>query len=223
MKIVINTYYKNTIALNHLLESMQQCEEYNNYEIIVISGGFYNLDNYEIKKNNNLTMITCNHNSIDFTGLITLLELFHENEDDYYFYMHDTCKVGNNFYKKLKSINLSNVSSIRIYKGDSMNIGVYSQKIINTFKDFLLSKKNTDEKRCAEFKVNSAEDHIFKNDSNNIVLDNFEGSYIIDGPCNYYSSGVMRRVEYYPNIDIYKFKANYGQLGWDINCMILNA
>ena len=42
MKIVINSHNKSSIALNHLLESMQMYEEYNNYEIIIIIGGYYN-------------------------------------------------------------------------------------------------------------------------------------------------------------------------------------
>ena len=29
------------------------------------------------------------------------------------------------------------------------------------------------------------------------------------GPIDYYNSGVMRIVEYYPNIDLYKIKANW--------------
>ena len=69
-----------------------------------------------------------------------MLELYN-NTNEYYVYLHDTCKIGKNFYNKIKSIDLSNVSSIKINKSFSMNIGIYSQRIINEFKDFLLSKK----------------------------------------------------------------------------------
>ena len=143
MKIVINSYIKNTIALNHLLDSMRKQNEFSCYDVIVMIGGYYNNKCYEtyhsIEKINNITYIRCNHNSIDFTGLITLLELYNKNENDHYFYLHDTCKIGNNFYKKLASIDLTNVSSIKLNKWFSMNMGIYSQKIINRFKDFLLS------------------------------------------------------------------------------------
>ena len=90
-----------------------------------------------------------------------------------------------------------------------MNIGIYSQQIINKFKDFLLSKKNTDENKCMEFKsINYTEDYIFNNDPNNYTLDNYDDwNYV--GPIDYYNSGVMRIVEYYPNIDLYKIKANW--------------
>ena len=55
--------------------------------------------------------------------------------------MHDTCRVGEQFFKKLKSIDLTNVSSIMMTRPYSMNIGIYSQKIINEFKDFLQAQK----------------------------------------------------------------------------------
>ena len=63
-----------------------------------------------------------------------------------------------------------------------------------------------------EFKVNSNEDYIFNNDINNFVLDNYENlSYT--GPTDYYNTGTMRIVEYYPNLDLYKIKSNWGQGG----------
>jgi hypothetical protein len=236
MKIVINSHIKATIALNHLLESMKALEEFPNYEIIIMIGGYYHINNYEIEKVDNLTYIKCNHNSIDFTGLITLMELYNSNSNvdnndnndnninididinEHYFYMHDTCKVGPNFFKKLESIDLTNVSTIKINRWCSMNIGIYSQRIINQFKDFLLSKKNTDESRVLEFKsVNHQEDFIFYNDPNNTTLDNY-WSRDHSEPVDYYKTGTMRVVEYYPNIDLYKIKANWegfrGQPKW---------
>jgi hypothetical protein len=217
MKIVINSHNKSEIALNHLLESMKLYNDYNDYKIIIIIGGFYNNKNYEIKKDRNITYIYCYHNSIDFTGLITLVELFNDDIDEYYFYLHDTCRIGENFYKKLKSIQLTNVSSIKIKNRSSMNIGIYSQKIINKFKDFLLYKKNTDESRCMEFKcINYNEDYIFENDDNNIILDNYN-DHIYTGPTDYYKTGTMRIVEYFPNLDLYKMKANWGQGVWTLN------
>jgi len=214
MKIVINSHAKSDIALKHLIESMQLCKEYSQYEIIVAIGGYYSIKNYEISKNENITYIKCNHNSIDFTGLITLAELFSENIDEYYLYLHDTCKVGENFYKKIKSIALTNIVSIRINRGPSMNIGIYSQKIINDFKDFLMKNKNTDENKLMSFKKNAIllEDYIFKNDKKNIVLDNYRGRNITS-PTDYYNTKTMRIVEYYPNLDLYKIKANWNEKG----------
>ena len=164
----------------------------------------------------NVTVIRCNHNSIDFTGLIALLEIFHGNKDDQYLYLHDTCRVGDDFFKKLRNIDLDGVSSIKLRIRDSMNMGIYSQSLINRFKDFLLSKKNRDKERCMFFKsINYAEDHIFEQDPQNRILDNYHG-HSFTGPCDYYSTGTMRRVEHFPNLDLYKIKANWGQGTWTL-------
>jgi hypothetical protein len=218
MKIVINSHNKSNIALNHMLQSMQMYEEYNEYDIIIVIGGYYNdTIYYEILKNKNITTIKCNHNSIDFTGLITLLELYSVNINEYYLYLHDTCKIGQDFYNKIKSIDLNNVSSIKINKRNSMNIGIYSQKIINEFKDFLLQKKNTDESKCMQFKsIDYNEDYIFDNDKNNILLNDYDG-FIYTGPIDYYNTGTMRLIEYFPHLDLYKMKANWGQGYWTLN------
>jgi hypothetical protein len=212
MKIVINSHIKSEIALVHLLESMTIQKEFIDYDVVVIIGGYYNNNGYEIEKKDNITYIKCNYNSIDLTGLIALMELYYDNDNEHYFYLHDTCKVGNNFYKKLKSIDLTKISSIKINKNFSMNIGIYSQIIINNFKDFLLSRKNLDENRLIEFKLIGVgeEDYIFKHDYNNQILENYNGNNYT-GPIDYYNTGTMRRVEYYPNIDLYKIKANWGQ------------
>ena len=156
---------------------------------------------------------------INFILLLEIYEskLFDYILDDYYFYMHDTCKIGNNFFNKISSINLENVSSLRIKKIFSMNIGVYSQKIINDFKNFLLTKKNTEENRCMEFKsINNQEDYIFDNDENNRTIEDYNNNIrVYKNPVNYYNNGTMRIVEYYPNIDLYKIKANWNQ-GWTL-------
>jgi len=50
MKIVINSHNKSSLALNHLLDSMQKYMDFVDYEIIIVIGGFYELPNYELEK-----------------------------------------------------------------------------------------------------------------------------------------------------------------------------
>jgi hypothetical protein len=64
--------------------------------------------------------------------------------------------------------------------------------------------------------VDFNEDYIFNNDTNNKVLNNYNG-LIYTGPTDYYNTGTLRRVEYYPNLDLYKMKANWGQGTWTLN------
>jgi hypothetical protein len=209
MKIVINSHNKSQIALDHLLESMKKHEEFYTYDVIIAIGGYYDYPDYKIEKVDNITYIYCNHNSIDYTGLIALYELYSKNEEQY-FYLHDTCRVGDDFFKKLKSLTLEGVAHVKLNRNFSMNMGVYAQNLINKFGYYLLTKKNTDESRCMEFKIHFEEDFIFNNSSEGYVLDNYNG-WNYTGPTDYYGTGVMRIVEYYPNIDLYKMKANWGQ------------
>jgi len=209
MKIVINSHKKGYRALSHLLESMKIPDEFRDFELLVVIGGHFELPNYEIEFDNNITYIRCNHNSIDFTGLIALSELNYFNQEERIFYMHDTCVIGRDFYKKLKEIDLTNISTMRIHKNSSMNMGIYSQKIISQFKNFLLDNKNTEESKCMEYKYKgiSNEDFIFLNDPNTFTIGDWNG-WIHTDPIDYYKTGTMRVVEYHPHLDMYKIKAN---------------
>lgn len=210
MIIVINSHNKSDIARNHLLDSIKQYDQYKSFKIIIVIGGYYSLPTYEITSEDNITYIKANHNSIDFTGLITLLELYSNNIDDYYFYMHDTCKVGPQFFEKISKINLENISSIKINRDYSMSMGIYSQRIINNNEIKLKEFKNTSENDIHRYKFNAVcfEDFIFNSDNNNRILDNFNNN-ITTGPTDYYKTGVMRITEYYSHLDLYKFKANW--------------
>lgn len=208
--IVINSHINSSIALNHLLDSMKLYSNFYSYEIIICLGGYYELKDYDIKKEGNITYIKCYHNSIDFTGLITIYELY-KTSKNIYLYLHDTMKVGSNFFNKLKDINLNNITSIRINNIHSMNIGFYTQYIINFYKYFLLSKKNINKDMEKYHKIKSDEDYIFDSDNHNIVLDNYKYDYSKSSePIDYYKTGILRVIEYYENIDIYKMKANWG-------------
>jgi hypothetical protein len=76
IKIIINSHIDGSIALNHLIKSMRKYKESYQFEIIVFIGGYFDLPNFDIYINDNITFIKCNHNSIDFTGLIALYELY---------------------------------------------------------------------------------------------------------------------------------------------------
>jgi hypothetical protein len=211
MKIVINSHIRSDIARAHFLESIQKYTEYKNYEFIIVIGGYYNLSDYEITKEDNITYIKVNHNSIDYNGLIALYELYSQ-ESEYYLYLHDTCRVGPDFFRKLQNINLDNITSLSLTRFPSMNIGIYSQKIINASHDFLLSRKNKNENALYQFKkwAIEEEDRVFKNDPNTKIIDNHHNR-IITGPTDYYGTGTMRIVEYYSNLDLYKIKSCWGQ------------
>lgn len=213
--IVINSNATSEHALTHLIDSLKMDMRYKNYKIIVFIGGFYDLSDYEFETNDNITYIKCNYNSLDMTSFIALSELHSNDVENKYLCLHDTCKVGNKFFDMIEKINFENMTSIRINKKFSNNIGFYSQKIINQNKSFLKSIK-TNKTIDVEFKkmIVGYEDVIFKNDKNNVLLDNYD-NWQYTGPTDYYNTGTMRIVEHYPNLDLYKIKANWGS-GWTV-------
>lgn len=220
--IVINSNVTSTHALPHLLESLKTDQRYTNYKILVFIGGHYQLSDYEIETSNNITTIKCNYNTLDFTSFIALSELYTNDVNNIYLYLHDTCKVGTKFFDKIEKIDFTNITSIRINKGFSNNIGFYTQEIINKNKQFLQTiKTNNPVNIELKKKIISYEDKIFRDDLNNIVLDNYEG-WQYTGPTDYYNTGTMRIVEHYPNLDLFKIKANWGQAWKDGNWILNN-
>jgi hypothetical protein len=211
INIVINTYINNTAALNHLLDSLKKCTNFASCNVYVFIGGYYSIDGYEKTIEDNITYIKCNHNSIDFTGLIGVLE-FLPKVDEYYFYLHDTCVVGPNFINNVTDIDLNQATSLRLKEFPSMNIGVYSNNIIHENKDILITLKNTDENRTQEFKMKGVEmeDMVFRNDKNNKLINNRDHYVKTEGPVDYYNTGVQRIIEHY-DLDFLKIKANWHQ------------
>ena len=92
------------ILLNSLLDS-----GINSENIFVIEGGY---DERIITKEKNYTHIQTNQNSLEYTGLIDIVE--YELKSDYWFNIHDTCKVGKNFKEQneyLKTVGINEIKN----------------------------------------------------------------------------------------------------------------
>ena len=170
-------------------------------------GGY---DEYKkIENNTGVNVYQVPHNSFDFTGLISVIEL--DLKSDYWFLMHDTCYVGDRFYNEIMKHNHI-TNTIRLTSdGFTMNMGSYKQEYLDSIQDQVLSFKNTDysEAAVAKFKVNNIhwEDTLLVSKSpayNNTCR-------IVSDGTDVYSTGVIRIKEYYQDIDLYKIKANWEQ------------
>lgn len=199
-------FYKITqpIIVNSLIESGVPEED-----IYFFIGG-YN-EYRKIHKRQNIYEV--NHNSFDFTSLISVIEL--ELEADYWFLLHDTCYVGPNFYKKVLSSNYSSDVIALTEHGFSMNIASYKQSYINDKKTEILQFKNVNydiesinniKRLCVHL-----EDILIKN-SNSVSY--YTTSGYSEGPYDFYKNGTMRIIEHYPDIDLHKVKSNW--IGKDI-------
>jgi hypothetical protein len=205
MKLVINSHKNSSRALEVLLKSLPAKA---GIEIIICIGGFYDSIPYEIKKENNITTIKCNHNSIDWTAFITLLET-NIIPDVHIFYMHDTCKAGPNFLEKISKINLVNVSTMSIsHESMTMNIGFYSIAYLKKQRPFIIRQKNTSESQIQEFKSRAieTEGYLFNKNPNHKKL---ISNPVISEPTDFYGTGILRIVKYYETIDLYKIQANW--------------
>ena len=149
------------------------------------------------------------HNSLDFTGLITVVEL--GLDSDWWFLLHDTTYVGPRFYKNLQALDLTEetvpLSIHNVHPG--ANMGLYSREFISANKDKILSLKNPSklDEDVHKFKrmLVETEDDLFRGASKS--LNGVAPKYI--GPKDFYGTGQQRLIEHFQNIDLYKVKANW--------------
>lgn len=215
IKICINStkdYSEKTIPI--LVESLLESGISSN-NIFVIEGGYKKRE--IIKKNTHVHILT-NHNSIDYTGLIDIVE--NEMESDYWFNIHDTCRVGRNFKELLQNIPESFPDKIALAFHPSMNIGSYKYSYLKQNKNKLLHLKNTDYSRetIQYWKKKGAEieDYLLhkSKDSSTLVYNCNLLTKINIIKENWYGTETKRITEYYSNLDLYKSKSNWNRKSW---------
>jgi hypothetical protein len=181
--------------------------------IHVFSGGY---DSYSYEKRL-YHYHKLDHNSYEYSPLITIIEK--ELESEYWFLMHDTCKVGPSFKKLVYSIPESRPEKIALTAHPSMSIGSYRYDylISNPVKQKLLAIKNTDYSYDAmidwKFWGIPHEDYIlFKTEPPAHFYSPEMGTLynmeVIDYN-NWYGTDTVRRTEYFKNLDLYKNKSNW--------------
>ncbi len=177
-------------------------------DIYFFIGGYDRVHGYITKEGVNC--IEVDQNSIDYTGLIAVLDL--NIQADYWFLMHDTCKVGPNFYSCIMNYKYDNIPAISLNKELSMNMGAYSWDYLQAIKAELTYFRNTDfsEESIRKWKDIgiTCEDKFLEGYRKQYHFD--PANRIVGSPIDFYGTGVERVVEYFQNIDLYKIKAN----GW---------
>lgn len=178
-------------------------------DIYFFIGGYNNYN--KIYNKDNINVYEVPHNSMDFTGLISVIELGLINDSNYWFLLHDTCYVGSEFNNILKSKIYHSDAVILTNDGFSMNIGLYKNTYIENKSSEILKLKNIDytvdglmnHKRVL---INS-EDIFIKNFKTNFYLNS--KPRITTNADNFYQNNIKRICEYFPDIDLYKIKANW--------------
>jgi hypothetical protein len=164
----------------------------------------------EYKKIDNslgVNLYHANHNSIDITGLISVLDL--NIDSDYWFLLHDTCTVGLNFAKSISSMHYDDRTITMTSDGLSMCMGAYPKSILLENREKILSLKNIDYTdnglQNAKKTAIKTEDYFLHPKTRFFNTK----PRVTNGPVDFYGNGVMRIIEYFPDIDLYKIKANW--------------
>lgn len=199
-----------------IVDSLLECQ-IDSKNIFVIEGGH---EQRTIEEKDTYTHIFTNHNSLEYTGLIDIVE--YEMVSDYWFNIHDTCKVGKNFKKLLYNIPNNLPEKIALRSHPSMSIGSYKYEYLIKHRQRLLDIKNTDYSReslqhwkqkgiCMEdymlYKLQDVDTFRY----NPEISDS--GWNIIDGE-DWYQTNIKRRIEYHPTLDLYKSKSNWEVKSW---------
>lgn len=226
MKFLINSHVNNKKAVDLLFQSLRRCEEFDRYQFIVCMGGHEPIDTYEHTTKDNVTTILCGHNSIDFTALVTAIDYDAPDlfcEDDHYFYMHDTCIVGDRFLKIIHSRTDHDLIGMKLLSSGShsKNMGLYSHKLLTANSKFLYKRaKNTDYTNLEHYKTQGFrwEDQLFKHGKNGVVIDDYysdspshvkhlnHGYFVYIG--DVYNNSTTRAVLYFNDLDLYKLHSN---------------
>ena len=156
------------------------------------------------------------HNSYEYSPLIEVVDK--QIQADYWFLIHDTCKVGPKFKELIYNIPPERPDKVAMRLTPSMSIGAYKYEYLLTVKDKLMSIRNTDLSRESLKKWKywgvSAEDYILWQTEPTPSIYNGndkDGEWELVGYENWFGTDVVRRTEYYPSLDLYKNKSNWGQ------------
>jgi hypothetical protein len=179
-------------------------------DIFVFNSGF---DVFNMEIIDGITHYYLDHNSYEYSPLIEICDK--EFSSEYWFLIHDTCKVGPKFKELLNNIPESKPEKLSLKTSPAMSIGLYRYDYLQTLKDKLLSIKNTDYSPQSMMKwkkwgVHNEDFILWKSSPKPIVYNNNDNWEIVDYE-NWFNTKITRRTEYYPSLDLYKNKSNWGQ------------
>lgn len=101
--------------------------------IHIFIGGY---KSFATAKKKDIRYYFVDHNSFDYTALITITEMG-LLMPDYWFLLHDTCRVGPNFLRLIRMFS-GRPDKIALKHFPSMNIGLYSSTYLYSKKEEIL-------------------------------------------------------------------------------------
>ena len=181
-------------------------------EILIVNGG---QDDWQVDHWGDVPMICTPQNSFEYTPLIEIVE--HRLDSPFWFLLHDTCIAGPAF-KELVYEPPKGFEKVAMKHTPSMSIGLYSMPYLMHHKDRLMAIKNMDSSPRAlqgwkQWGVPNEDYMLWK------LQDVPTGLYHPDkhgpdewnyqGHADVYGTGMERRIEYFPQLDLSKAKSNW--------------
>lgn len=218
--VLINSHNKSKVALEWLLRSVYSKTNDSNLRILIVVGGAPNTTIYEETERNESCprVYRCyvKHNSIDFTGMLALIEYQEEinklmgEMPDRWFYMHDTCELED--YKRFANRFKETTKTTRLLTTQpSMNMGIYTHKDILKSKKLIMEHRSTNNptvEEIHELKQRGVvdEDAVFKALQ---IGESMSGVDTLNERFSYPGSTVKRIIEVYRDVGLKKYKANF--------------
>lgn len=182
--------------------------------ILIVNGGWE--DSLALTDYEGVPMLLTPQNSFEYTPLIEIVS--NNINSDYWFLLHDTCIAGPSFYTLALSLPVDVPEKVALKGTPSMSIGLYRMDYLMRHKERLLAIKNTN---CSPealqswkqwgvpnedymlWKLDDAPTHVYHPDRHGPDEWNYQGHSDV------YKTGFARRIEYFPQLDLYKAKSNW--------------
>jgi hypothetical protein len=182
-------------------------------EILIVNGGQTVRANTSYK---GVPMLLTQQNSFEYTPLIEIVE--HSMESEYWFLLHDTCIAGPTFKALVYHPPVDAPEKVAMKQTPSMSIGLYRYDYLMAHKDRLLAIKNMDSSPDALqqwkqwgvpnedymlWKLQDVPCHTYHPELHGPDEWNYQGH------ADPYGTGMQRRIEYFPQLELAKAKSNW--------------
>ncbi len=182
-------------------------------EILIVNGGQTVCTSTNYK---GVPMLLTQQNSFEYTPLIEIVE--HSMDGEYWFLLHDTCIAGPLFKQLAYEPPVERPEKVAMKQTPSMSIGLYRHDYLMAHKDRLMAIKNMDSspealQQWKQWGVPNEDYMLWKLQDVpcHVYHPNLHGpdEWNYQGHADPYSTGMQRRIEYFPQLHLAKAKSNW--------------
>lgn len=176
-------------------------------QIVVFNAGFDKRSDYT---KDGIRHIELDHNSFENSAFIEIAE--RDIESKYWFFMHDTCRVGPRFKSLMLDVPKGAVK-VALRTWPSMSIGLYDHNYITKHRERLVKIKNKNYSKEVLLREKlwgiPNEDFLLwlQEPELTIIYRNWSKRSVDNN--NWFGGTAKRNTEYYPHLDLYKNKSDW--------------